>query len=319
MTTPRGIAVGALALALLLAPGSTADAFVRTRSSKGVGIPAYWPGACVFIKADAAGSPDLTPDQTFTVIQRSMSTWENTTAGCSYLKLMFDATAALETHYDNDHVIKFRTETWCHPDDKQHKDVCYDAQAAAITSVFMINDNSPEDGLILDADIEMNNINFTFVVVEAGVTPMARPGTSIADLENTLTHELGHLLGLSHTCKDAASFANDVDQNGNVPPACDAIPDADKPGITNATMYNFAAPGETKKRSPSDDDIAGVCNAYPLAKIGGRTCERTDVAKLTRRGGCDVSRRGAAEVPIVLVAGALASALLLGLLRRRRS
>jgi hypothetical protein len=29
--------------------------------------------------------------------------------------------------------------------------------------------------------------------------------------------------------------------------------------ITTATMYNFANPGETSKRMPKADDIAGIC------------------------------------------------------------
>src|SRR5205823_1096270 len=125
--------------------------------------------------------------------------------------------------------VKFRTDRWCHPDDDQQKGVCYSAQAPAITTVFYIDHGKSDDGTILDADIELNDLDYTFVVLPAGGT--ARPGTTSVDLENTLTHELGHLQGLDHTCKDAAMPPTEVDQNGNTPPACDmlsAVPLADR-------------------------------------------------------------------------------------------
>lgn len=300
----------ALALVLVLA-SVPASAFVRTRSSKGEGIPSYWPTSCVFLTPDAAGSPDLPNEKTFAIIEKSAQNWLAGTRDCSYLQLTVEAPRDVETHYDNDHVIKFRTDTWCHPDDKQHMGVCYAPQAAAITSVFMINDGGDQDGLILDADIEMNSIHFTFVEVPVGGTaPKPREGTDLADLENTLTHELGHLLGFSHTCRDPASFPNDVDDSGASPPDCDALaslPLVERGKIMNATMYNFAMPGETKKRTLSDDDVAAVCAAYPLSAQDGKACERTDTTKWTHRSGCAVAGTPpAALAPLVLLfAGAL--------------
>ena len=75
--------------------------------------------------------------------------------------------------------------------------------ATGITTVFYVDHGEPDDGTILDADVELNDINFTFVVEPT--TQQPRAGTEVSDLENTLTHELGHVLGLDHTCANAAT------------------------------------------------------------------------------------------------------------------
>jgi hypothetical protein len=306
-----------VSVALLLS--LRADAYVRTRSSfSSPGVPSYWPGGCVFVQPDSGGTPDLPSDQVFSIVQKSMQNWQNAASSCSYLQLRYDAPAPLEAHYDGVNVVKFRTDRWCHPDDAQDSNVCYSEHAAAITSVFMINDGETKDGLILDADVELNDINFTFVVVTAGVTPPApRPNTMIADLENTLTHELGHLQGLSHTCKDSAWFKNDVDQNGNPPTDCTKLgqlPPDQSAIIENATMYNFATPGETKKRAPTADDVAGICNAYPtdptangmLDRPDQNSCMHTSLSRYTSRSGCDYSPRAMpAGLPLILLLCAL--------------
>jgi len=80
-------------------------------------------------------------------------------------------------------------------------------------------------GLIYDADIEINAADFTF---SADPTP---PDGTI-DLENTLTHEIGHFLGLDHSYD------------------------------FHATMFPQAPEAETSKRDLDEDDINGLCCLY---------------------------------------------------------
>jgi hypothetical protein len=320
-------AMRSAALAALLV-ATTVHGYVRTRSTKKApGIPSYWPARCVFVLPDNSTlTKDLPQDQVFSIINTALNNWLSADAACSYLQINVDAPAAGEAHYDGTNVIKFRQDEWCHPVDDQNlandPGRCYDKSAAAITSVFMINDGGDKDGLILDADIELNNLNFTFLdVVPGQPTPaICQAGATGpkqgADLENTLTHELGHLQGLSHTCRDLASFPYDVDENGMTPPYCSALnslPTDQRDTIINATMYNDAGPCETKKRHPSPDDVAGICNAYPSAMMRDSACVHTDLAKYTSRSACSMGGAGtpAAFLLVLFPLGLLA--------RRRRS
>ncbi len=137
---------------------------------------------------------------------------------------------------------------------------CADRSVVALTSVLY----DPRDGRILDADIEVNAWDGTNVTATLQIpatngwyftcgaplgticTKYGQDGCSYLDLQNTVTHEVGHFLGLAHNTADPA-----------------------------ATMYPVAAPGEVSKRTLSPDDVAGVCAIYPqpsgCASAGGGT------------------------------------------------
>jgi hypothetical protein len=299
----------ALGCALLIVLSTTsASAYVRSRTAKGVAVS--WSTSCAFVTPDSAGTPDLPNDTTFSVIMKSLTNWTNAVGDQAYLKLVYADPMPLEAHLDGVNTVKFRTDRWCHPNDAQQKDVCYSSAAAGITTVFFVQDGSDHAGTILDADIELNDLNFTFAVLPT--TGQPRAGTAFADLENTLTHELGHLQGLDHTCADAATPPQEVDDTGSPPPSCDrlnSLPTTEQLKIKLATMYNFAMPGEVSKRSPEADDVAGIANAYPPANDPG-SCKPTDLNAF-KSGGCSIggaTRRSLAAIAVLL--GALVALVL---------
>ena len=176
-----------------------------------------------------------------------------------------------------------------------------------------MQDGSPHTGTILDADIELNDLNFTFAILPTTAPEdMNRP---FADLENTLTHELGHLQGLDHTCKDTATPAQEVDDSGNPPPDCGSLgslPLAEQTKIKLATMYNFAMPHEINKRSPEADDVAGIASAYPPASDPA-SCAHTNLNAF-KSGGCTIGGRTTRSLgAIAVLLGALVA-----LVARRR-
>jgi hypothetical protein len=92
-----------------------------------------------------------------------------------------------------------------------------------------------DKGDIYDADIEVNTAGFMFSTdpTDAG---------SMADLLSVLTHETGHFLGLAHS-QDP-----------------------------NATMYAVYTEGTTGIRMPAPDDVAAICEAYPIDRTPVGDC-----------------------------------------------
>jgi MYXO-CTERM domain-containing protein len=197
-----------LAAWLLALASSPALAWVPSRTDKGQ--PVSWAGSCAFLQPSTQSSQDMPLSTVLQVVTQSITNWQSVTldAGCSYLKITQDAPAVLEAHYDHINTVKFRNDKWCRPAESNTPEACYSCAAAAITTVFY-----DDGGKIVDADVELNELDFTFVWLPSDVQPRTQtvmdncyspqhPVTSKADLENTLTHELGHFQGLDHTCWD---------------------------------------------------------------------------------------------------------------------
>jgi hypothetical protein len=170
------------------------------------------------------------------------------------------------------------------------KYACFSGGPEVVASTFVTGRLS--DGVILDVDIEVNA-----APPPAGRGFSAEVGTPLpdtTDIQNTLTHEIGHLLGLNHNCGYSGA------------PACTAA-------LMQGTMYGAAAPGEIVKRTLKADDIAGMCHVYPTG-IDTATVNLSDTvpSEVPPKSGC-ASTRGAPG-PVGL---GLALALLLARRRQR--
>ncbi len=279
---------------ILVAPAD----FVRSGPTD-AGHYLYWESGCIFVTYDAAGTKELDGDTEFGIIDASIQTWNTATASCSYMKVMKSGVKAMEVGKDYVNVIKFRDSSWCRPAIGDDPMKCYPSSAAGITTVTYINDKtSSRDGAIVDADIEINGADFA--ISDNGTTLGTKP--CHAELQNTMTHELGHLHGLEHTCLADYEMASRVDDQGNPVPLCSATAD---PKITEATMYPYQDCGETKKETLEPDDINSMCVIYPTAKDPG-TCKVVDPPGA----GCCQADAGRAPSPLALV--------VVGLLVRRR-
>jgi hypothetical protein len=101
----------------------------------------------------------------------------------------------------------------------------YDENAIAVTIVTV----NPQTNEILDADIALNTAAHRFAALPAD----SQVGGLYDDLQNTLTHELGHALGLAHNNADSS-----------------------------VVMYPGAPTGQVSKRALAVDDKAGLTFLY---------------------------------------------------------
>jgi hypothetical protein len=276
--------------------------FVRATTKYGGRL--HWGGSCVFMTVDSLGTSEIPFADELDAIQAAMNTW-NDQPGCSYVRFMMDAPEPLEASYDGKNVIKFRQDKWCHAGVCDVPKNIYPHNANAITTLVYVERNgAPDDGTILDADTEINAVNDSYAVhCETGCETTPPLKGDIFDLQNTMTHELGHTLGLAHTCDDMHvpydPALAPVDDTGQPIPSC-SDPDL-PPKVTGAVMYNFQAPMQISKRTLSPDDVNAVCTIYPTAN-DPHVCAPVDLSA----GGCAVGGRGGTSGgPIALALAAL--------------
>ena len=192
------------------------------------------------------------------------------------------ATSAAEFLYDavNESIVAARTRAeW-----SKLKD--HDDSALALTLLW----HDKATGEILDVDMELNTGAGRFNDCDK-----IRCGANMLDLQNTVTHEAGHLLGLGHT---------------NVP------------GATMEPSTNSNP--ETLKRTLERDDIDGYCALkLPEWKCSGASCSCPAPpivpSRMTvRTCGCRVLGARSAETPAAWLCAGGVLALVMWRIRRNR-
>ncbi len=307
-----------------LAAEPRAQAFIRsrTRSCR----PVFWPQGCLYVQPDSEllGS-DLAPDRVENAIQNAITAWNDHLGVSSFLQLRYLAPRGPQeiNPLDGLQLIKFRRNRFCRPPTATNSmEVCFDQSATAVTTVTFINRPSDpaSDGLIIDADIDFNAVDFHFYDADNGPPPTG--GRTPVDLWNTVTHELGHVMGLEHPCSlfPGAVAACAVDDQGSPAPDCSQVErerfrDPRLQTLYESTMYPTAAPGEVIKRQPHADDVAGIITAYPRVS-DPRTCRLPTVVQ---NAGCAASAPASTGFAASLsLAGTLLGVIFLRLLGRRQ-
>ena len=243
---------GVIVLLGLLATSTQGEAFVRTKTCDRTGninttricrpdqqpLDIYWRDACITYHVNREGSAPFggLSDELLTLIEESFATWQD--VSCGEVQFVLGGLTCNENVGREDKNITGGNQNlilW------EEDDWEYATDAIAITVVSP----NPETGEILDADIVMNGQFFTFA-------NLSSPNDTVADVRNTLTHEIGHFIGFNH-----------------------------ETSVPEATMYPDAQPGELIKRDLHADDIQGLCQVYPASgtprtclprKIEDRTC-----------------------------------------------
>jgi hypothetical protein len=233
-----------------------AQAFVRYHTE--ANAPFFWavPNLPVTAYVSDFNQSTLTPDQVTAAVTAAASAWSAGENDCTYLAFLprTSTDPAPRAANDGQNALIFRSRDWCQlaPDGSCELD--YDPSALA----FTWDTANKKTGQIYDADVEVNLIDFQWADV------VADPSLNEdMDLQNALTHEFGHFIGLDHTCYNPLSPSTPdrpIDNDGNPIPDCDRA----STEVQETTMYPSAMPGDTQKRTLAPDDQAALCTIYPI-------------------------------------------------------
>ena len=185
-------------------------------------VPVYWPKPCVSFHLNELGSKQMNFSDILAVVSKSIKAWNQpkiSSLQLNYAGLTNEDRVGYNPYINrNANIIVFRDDKW--------------DESRAIMALTSVTHHSTT-GIIYDADIEINTATYKFGIVE-------KKGDGVVDLQNTLTHEIGHTFGLAHS------------------------------NVDGATMSIYAANGETNLRTLEQDDLDAIAAIYPPKAL---TCD----------------------------------------------
>lgn len=166
----------------------------------------HWAQDSVSFRVNPQNLEDIPAESVIVAVEGAAGAWSG--ASDVYIELLRDADTAEFGGLDDESVVYFNEDWPSSPD------------LLALTSSW-----SDEEGVIVEFDLAINTKHHVW-------STDGREGS--CDLQNTLTHELGHAIGIDH-------------DDANV----------------DATMYPSSTPGETLKRDLDPSDIEVAAWLYP--------------------------------------------------------
>jgi len=301
-------AAALLLSALALGADAGSPGYVRARVSDNdpsQGCQTWQDTQINWVQASQGNTGDSpTPgDAELTAVEAAFATWQAQFNTCGSVTLTelprtdnritgFDQ----QTPANNQNLVLFRPHLCSGPGGAPNGDPCfndgscgnkYDCfQFAAGNIAITTTTFSIRTGRIFDADIELN-ASKVLTAVDSPPCPPTGPllQSCVAfDIQNTITHEVGHFFGLAHASN------------------------------SESTMYYSASVGETKKRVLDPDTMQFVCDVYPK----GAPSQPCTVRSVNNNDPLPASACSAVPGGAMVAAAAALGVLLLPALRRRR-
>jgi hypothetical protein len=277
------VAIGAWAAAW----AGTAHAYVRAHSSTD-GYALIWPDPNISLTV-YTGASVVDPSDFVAAASAAAATWSAPLADTSIvITISSKAEPPTGAAFDHESTISFRTSTWEAP--------AYPQTALALTTVWT------SGGRIVETDTEINAVDPAFHWAVLPDDPAVAMLSSDDDLQNALTHEMGHVLGLAHPCTlGVPPDPPALDNLGQPELSCSdpALP-AD---VRATTMFPSSAPGNIGERRLSPDEVMALQDLYPV----GRAPVVEGPAPAAAVGGCSLAGSERESSPLAV------SALIIGL------
>lgn len=199
------VSLGGDGQSLTVAQPTCRGALPYSRTTTGTGAHCLrWNTPSLTYAVDRASATGRPTSEESAAIDRAFSTWQAAAEPCSDRAFAPGALGEVQVAMRErlcDAVVGSHDPCWADLS-CAGRFRCWDQTPAgvAITSVTY----TASDGLIHGAVVELNAASFVFSTVDQPACPLDQPqSTCVAyDVRGTVIHELGHVLGLSHT--DAA-------------------------------------------------------------------------------------------------------------------
>jgi len=197
----------------------------------------------VLTQVDAGGDTGIPAAWMQQALLSGIEVWNTATNRCRVPRLaLSDGIETRAWHkQDGRSLVSVVTPSDCKRDDPS-SDLCGDQQTAARTAIYPQSaPGSARDGLMEEADIELNAVHFRWALDGGGTA---------ANLRRAIHHELGHVLGLAHPCTYGATSASQ-------------LPNCNEPRFSTELMNPDAAIREVPiSLAPSAGDINELCTLY---------------------------------------------------------
>lgn len=193
----------------------------------------YWGSDCISygVQQDGSARRGISYETAHDEVERAFQEWRNADCGDGEGPgIRIDDYGPIEcrkAEYNqragNANIVMFRDHSWPYTNA---------IDTLALTTLIF----NADTGEIYDADIEINSFESPIAIAGSG------PG--YIDFSSVITHEVGHLLGLSHS------------------------------PVLGTTMEQSYEPGDTAMATIESDDVAGICAALPPGrKSKSKSCE----------------------------------------------